>query len=81
MKNEIQVSCLQGNSIQALKDSYQTEPGLLVKNPVIFIVGIGALMTTVVVLSDILTVIFLTLTFRSHSGSGFCLFPILPKRC
>ena len=32
---------------------YQAESGVLVKNPVIFIVGIGALMTTVVVFTDI----------------------------
>jgi potassium-transporting ATPase ATP-binding subunit len=40
--------------IQAFKDSFiKLNPVLLVKNPVIFIVGIGALMTTVVVANDI----------------------------
>jgi potassium-transporting ATPase ATP-binding subunit len=47
--------------IQALKDSFsKLSPSLLVKNPVIFIVGIGALMTTVVVITDI---------FGSHFSS------------
>ncbi len=42
-------------ALKALKDSFiKLKPGVLVKNPVIFIVGIGALMTTVVVLSDVL---------------------------
>jgi potassium-transporting ATPase ATP-binding subunit len=41
---------------QAIKDSFiKLNPFVLVKNPVIFIVGIGALMTTVVVMNDILT--------------------------
>jgi len=40
--------------VQALKDSFiKLNPVVLVKNPVIFIVGIGALMTTIVVFSDI----------------------------
>jgi len=42
-------------ALQALKDSFiKLNPAVLVKNPVIFIVGIGALMTTVVVFTDIL---------------------------
>lgn len=41
-------------AIQALKDSFfKLKPAKLVKNPVIFIVGIGALITTVVVIVDI----------------------------
>jgi potassium-transporting ATPase ATP-binding subunit len=41
-------------TLQAVKDSFiKLNPISLVKNPVIFIVGIGALMTTVVVLADI----------------------------
>ncbi len=41
-------------AVQALKDSFiKLNPLVLVKNPVIFIVGIGALMTTVVVITDI----------------------------
>ena len=41
-------------AVQALKDSFiKLNPAVLVKNPVIFIVGIGALMTTVVVFADI----------------------------
>ncbi|MGD0341141.1 MAG: potassium-transporting ATPase subunit KdpB [Bacteroidales bacterium] len=48
-------------AIKALKDSFvKLNPALLVKNPVIFIVGIGALMTTVVVFADI---------FNSHFSS------------
>ncbi|HJZ41037.1 MAG TPA: potassium-transporting ATPase subunit KdpB [Bacteroidales bacterium] len=40
--------------INAIKDSFiKLNPVLLAKNPVIFIVGIGALMTTVVVLTEI----------------------------
>jgi K+-transporting ATPase ATPase B chain len=40
--------------VQALKDSFiKLNPAVLVKNPVIFIVGIGALMTTIVVFFDI----------------------------
>ena len=39
---------------QAIKDSFlKLNPAILVKNPVIFIVGIGAVMTTVVVFVDI----------------------------
>ncbi len=41
-------------AIQALKESFvKLNPAFLIKNPVIFIVGIGAAMTTVVVLGDI----------------------------
>lgn len=41
-------------SLQALKDTLlKMNPTVLVRNPVIFIVGIGAFMTTVVVLLDI----------------------------
>ena len=40
-------------AIQAIKDSFvKLNPLLLIRNPVIFIVGIGALMTTVVVIAD-----------------------------
>jgi potassium-transporting ATPase ATP-binding subunit len=43
-------------AIQAIFDSFlKLNPAGLVKNPVIFIVGIGALMTTVVVFTDIVT--------------------------
>ena len=43
-------------AVHALKDSFvKLNPSVLVKNPVIFIVGIGALMTTVVVFADIFT--------------------------
>jgi potassium-transporting ATPase ATP-binding subunit len=41
-------------AVQAIKDSFiKLNPFVLVKNPVIFIVGIGAVMTTVVVINDI----------------------------
>lgn len=39
--------------VQALKDSFiKLNPALLIKNPVIFIAGIGALMTTIIVVAD-----------------------------
>jgi potassium-transporting ATPase ATP-binding subunit len=48
-------------AVKALKDSFiKLNPGILIKNPVIFIVGIGAIMTTAVVLTDI---------FNSHFSS------------
>src|SRR5665647_3846589 len=41
-------------AVQAIKDSFiKLNPAVLVKNPVIFIVGIGALMTTVVVFTNL----------------------------
>ncbi len=44
---------------QAFKDSFvKLNPAVLVKNPVIFIVGIGAVMTTFVVISDIMNGVF-----------------------
>jgi K+-transporting ATPase ATPase B chain len=52
-------------TIQAIKDSFlKLNPVSLVKNPVIFIVGIGALMTTVVVISDLLTGHFSSFNFQ-----------------
>jgi len=54
-----------GIAIQALKDSFiKLNPGVLVKNPVIFIVGIGALMTTVVVFADIFNSHFSNFNFQ-----------------
>jgi K+-transporting ATPase ATPase B chain len=42
-------------AMQALKDSFiKLNPAFLIKNPVIFIVGIGAAITTVVVLGDMI---------------------------
>ncbi|MGA2407911.1 MAG: potassium-transporting ATPase subunit KdpB [Bacteroidales bacterium] len=50
---------------QALKDSFiKLNPAFLVKNPVIFIVGIGALMTTVVVFADIFNGHFSNFNFQ-----------------
>ncbi len=41
-------------AFQAVKDSFiKLNPVLLIKNPVIFIVGIGAVLTTIVVMTDI----------------------------
>jgi len=41
-------------AFQAVKDSFiKLNPALLIKNPVIFIVGIGALLTTIVVMMDV----------------------------
>ena len=52
-------------AVNALKDSFKKlNPFLLVKNPVIFIVGIGALMTTMVVVSDILGSHFSSFNFQ-----------------
>jgi potassium-transporting ATPase ATP-binding subunit len=52
-------------AVQALKESFiKLNPGILVKNPVIFIVGIGALMTTVVVFTDIFNSHFSNFNFQ-----------------
>jgi len=52
-------------AVQAIKDSFiKLNPAVLVKNPVIFIVGIGALMTTVVVLNDIFSGHFSNFNFQ-----------------
>ena len=52
-------------AIQALKDAFiKLNPAVLVKNPVIFIVGIGALMTTVVVFIDIFNSQFSNFNFQ-----------------
>jgi K+-transporting ATPase ATPase B chain len=54
-----------GIAIQALIDSFvKLNPAVLVKNPVIFIVGIGAFMTTVVVSVDILKSHFSNFDFQ-----------------
>jgi K+-transporting ATPase ATPase B chain len=54
-------------ALQALIDSFvKLNPAVLVKNPVIFIVGLGAFMTTIIVFFDII---------RSHfSGFNFQIF-------
>jgi K+-transporting ATPase ATPase B chain len=52
-------------AIQAIIDSFvKLNPAVLVKNPVIFIVGIGALMTTVVVFVDITNSHFSSFDFQ-----------------
>jgi len=52
-------------AVQAIKDSFiKLNPSALVKNPVIFIVGIGALMTTVVVILDIYAGNFSSFNFQ-----------------
>ena len=55
MENRNKTSLFTGEIVmQAIKDSFiKLNPAVLVKNPVIFIVGIGAVMTTVVVIADI----------------------------
>src|ERR1035437_5411425 len=54
-----------GIALQALKDSFiKLNPAVLVKNPVIFIVGIGALMTTIVVFTDVLNGHFSNFNFQ-----------------
>ena len=51
--------------IHAIKDSFiKLNPAVLVKNPVIFIVGIGALITTIVVMADILNGHFSNFNFQ-----------------
>ena len=50
---------------QAIKDAFlKLNPALMVKNPVIFIVGIGALMSTVVTLTDIIGDRFSSFNFQ-----------------
>jgi potassium-transporting ATPase ATP-binding subunit len=52
-------------SIQAIKDSFlKLNPVSLFKNPVIFIVGIGALITTIVVISNIVKGQFSNFNFQ-----------------
>ena len=52
-------------AVQAIKDSFiKLNPVALVKNPVIFIVAIGALMTTVVVILDIYSGHFSSFNFQ-----------------
>src|SRR5664279_187333 len=52
-------------AFQALKDSFiKLNPAVLVKNPVIFIVGIGALMTTIVVFGVIFSSHFSNFNFQ-----------------
>jgi K+-transporting ATPase ATPase B chain len=52
-------------AVQALKASFiKLNPGVLVKNPVIFIVGIGAVMTTVVVFTEIFNSRFSSFNFQ-----------------
>ena len=52
-------------AFNAIKDTFiKLNPLVLVKNPVIFIVGIGALMTTVVVITDILGSHFSSFNFQ-----------------
>ena len=52
-------------TMRALKDSFiKLNPSLLIKNPVIFIVGIGALITTAVVFTDILNGHFSSFDFQ-----------------
>ena len=52
-------------AIQALIDSFiKLNPAVLVKNPVIFIVGIGAVMTTVIVSVDIINSHFSSFNFQ-----------------
>jgi K+-transporting ATPase ATPase B chain len=50
---------------QAFKDSFtKLNPTVLVKNPVIFIVGIGAFITTIVVVADLINGHFSTFNFQ-----------------
>jgi K+-transporting ATPase ATPase B chain len=52
-------------AVRAIKDSFiKLNPAVLVRNPVIFIVGIGAVMTTVVVFADIFSGHFSNFNFQ-----------------
>jgi len=52
-------------ALQAVKDSFiKLNPAVLVKNPVIFIVGIGAVMTTIVVINDTISGHFSNFNFQ-----------------
>jgi K+-transporting ATPase ATPase B chain len=67
MKEKSNISSLLGREIivQALKDSFvKLNPATLIKNPVIFIVGIGAVLTTIVVIMDISSVHFSSFNFQ-----------------
>ena len=67
MKDKSNNSSLLGKDIilQAIKDSFvKLNPVGLVKNPVIFIVGIGAILTTLVVVSDIASGHFSSFNFQ-----------------
>ncbi|MDD2303809.1 MAG: potassium-transporting ATPase subunit KdpB [Prolixibacteraceae bacterium] len=51
--------------VQALKDSFiKLNPALLIKNPVIFIVGIGSVLTTITVISGIFSGTFSSFNFQ-----------------
>ena len=67
MKDKSNNSSLLGKDIliQAIKDSFvKLNPVGLIKNPVIFIVGIGAILTTLVVVSDIASGHFSSFNFQ-----------------
>ena len=67
MKDKSNNSSLLGKEIiiQAIKDSFvKLNPVGLIKNPVIFIVGIGAILTTLVVVSDIASGHFSSFNFQ-----------------
>jgi potassium-transporting ATPase ATP-binding subunit len=52
-------------AMNALKDSFvKLNPGILIKKPVIFIVGVGAFMTTMVVFTDLLNGSFSNFNFQ-----------------
>lgn len=62
-------------AIQAIRDSFiKLNPLALVRNPVIFIVAIGALLTTVVVILDILSGHFLSFNFQITIWLWFTIF-------
>jgi K+-transporting ATPase ATPase B chain len=51
--------------LQALKDSFiKLNPSLLIKNPVIFIVGIGSVLTTITVISGLFSGTFSSFNFQ-----------------
>src|ERR1035437_1801285 len=52
-------------ALQSVKDSFiKLNPALLIKNPVIFIVGIGSVLTTIIVIQGILAGNFSSFNFQ-----------------
>ena len=69
--------------VQALKDSFiKLNPVLLIKNPVIFIVGIGSVLTTITVISGIFPEHSPLSISRLQYGCGLlCYLPIFRSNC
>ena len=68
--------------VQALKDSFiKLNPVLLIKNPVIFIVGMGSVLTTITVISGFFSGTFSSFNFQIAMWLWFTvLLPIFQKQ-